>query len=161
MRRLPLGSVVALVVIVGATALRLWDLGRRSLWYDEAWAALGCLDGPLDIAHVRATPYLFAGLVRGAVDLLGRNELAVRLPAAVFSVASVVLGYVVGRRALGRLGGITMALLLGWLPIPVAYGKEMKHYAMAKGETIIQVHGIGPFEITYINAADDPRNKDK
>ena len=37
--------------------------------------------------------------------------------------------------------------------------KEMRHFAWAKGETIIQIHGIGPFEITYVNAADDPRNK--
>ena len=39
--------------------------------------------------------------------------------------------------------------------------KEMRHFAMAKGETIIQVHGTGPFEITYLNPSDDPRNKDK
>jgi hypothetical protein len=39
--------------------------------------------------------------------------------------------------------------------------KEMRHCAMAKGETVIQVHGIGPFEITYVNAADDPRSKSK
>jgi quercetin dioxygenase-like cupin family protein len=38
--------------------------------------------------------------------------------------------------------------------------KTMRHFAMAKGETIIQVHGIGPFDITYVNAADDPRKKD-
>jgi hypothetical protein len=37
--------------------------------------------------------------------------------------------------------------------------REMHHFAWAKGETIIQVHGIGPFEIHYVNAADDPRNK--
>jgi ChrR Cupin-like domain len=37
--------------------------------------------------------------------------------------------------------------------------KEMRHYAWAKGETIIQVHGTGPFEINYVNAADDPRKK--
>ncbi len=37
--------------------------------------------------------------------------------------------------------------------------KEMRHYAKAKGETIIQVHGVGPFDITYVNAADDPRKK--
>jgi hypothetical protein len=36
---------------------------------------------------------------------------------------------------------------------------EMRHFAWAKGETIIQVHGIGPFDITYVNAADDPRKK--
>jgi len=37
--------------------------------------------------------------------------------------------------------------------------KEMRHFAMAKGDTIIQIHGIGPFEITYVNPSDDPRKK--
>jgi hypothetical protein len=37
--------------------------------------------------------------------------------------------------------------------------KGMRHYAAAKGETIIQVHGTGPFDITYVNPADDPRKK--
>jgi hypothetical protein len=37
--------------------------------------------------------------------------------------------------------------------------KEMRHFAWAKGETIIQVHGIGPFDITYVNPDDDPRKK--
>lgn len=35
----------------------------------------------------------------------------------------------------------------------------MKHFAWAKGETIIQLHGIGPWQIVYVNPADDPRNK--
>jgi hypothetical protein len=38
--------------------------------------------------------------------------------------------------------------------------KTMRHSAMAKGETIIQLHGIGPFEINYVNPADDPRKKE-
>ena len=33
----------------------------------------------------------------------------------------------------------------------------MHHYAMAKGETVIQLHGAGPWEIKYIHPADDPR----
>jgi Domain of unknown function (DUF4437) len=37
--------------------------------------------------------------------------------------------------------------------------KDMRHFAWAKGETIIQVHGMGPFEINYVNPADDPRKK--
>ncbi len=38
--------------------------------------------------------------------------------------------------------------------------KTMRHFAIAKGETVIQVHGIGPFDITYVNPADDPRKGD-
>jgi hypothetical protein len=41
----------------------------------------------------------------------------------------------------------------------VCMPKGMHHFAWAKGETIIQVHGMGPFEITYVNPSDDPRKK--
>ena len=37
--------------------------------------------------------------------------------------------------------------------------KEMRHYVQAKGPTVIQVSAMGPFAITYVNQADDPRNK--
>jgi Domain of unknown function (DUF4437) len=35
---------------------------------------------------------------------------------------------------------------------------KMNHYAWTTSETVIQVHGQGPFAITYVNPADDPRN---
>ena len=35
---------------------------------------------------------------------------------------------------------------------------KMNHYAVAKSPSVIQVHGVGPFAITYVDAADDPRN---
>ena len=34
----------------------------------------------------------------------------------------------------------------------------MKHTAWSEGETIIQLHGVGPWQINYVNPADDPRN---
>jgi quercetin dioxygenase-like cupin family protein len=37
----------------------------------------------------------------------------------------------------------------------------MKHTAWFDGETIIQLHGIGPWQINYVNPADDPRNAKK
>ena len=38
---------------------------------------------------------------------------------------------------------------------------NMHHYAMAKTASVIQIDLNGPFGITYVNAADDPRNKAK
>ena len=37
----------------------------------------------------------------------------------------------------------------------------VRHFAQARGETIVQIHGIGPWGLTYVNPADDPRNKAK
>lgn len=36
---------------------------------------------------------------------------------------------------------------------------HMHHYAMASGETIVQVHGQAPFQFNYVNPNDDPSRK--
>ncbi len=41
----------------------------------------------------------------------------------------------------------------------VAIPAEDHHYAWVEEETIVQVHLIGPFAITYVNPDDDPRNE--
>jgi len=35
----------------------------------------------------------------------------------------------------------------------------MHHYAKAKGETVLQLHGMGPWRLIYVNRADDPRRR--
>jgi quercetin dioxygenase-like cupin family protein len=35
----------------------------------------------------------------------------------------------------------------------------MRHFAFAEGSTVLQLHGQGPWTITYVNPADDPRPK--
>lgn len=36
---------------------------------------------------------------------------------------------------------------------------QSRHFAWTTGETVVQLHGTGPWGITYVNAADDPRNR--
>ena len=43
---------------------------------------------------------------------------------------------------------------------PGAFGSVpacTNHYAMAKGPTVVQIHGDGPFDIKYVNPGDDPQ----
>lgn len=35
-------------------------------------------------------------------------------------------------------------------------GSKMQHFAWVSGETVIQVSGMGPFDITYVDPKDDP-----
>ena len=39
--------------------------------------------------------------------------------------------------------------------------KNTRHFAMAKGEVVIDVSGMGPFSIIYVNPSDDPRRAPK
>jgi quercetin dioxygenase-like cupin family protein len=43
----------------------------------------------------------------------------------------------------------------GFASIPANHA----HYAMARGQTVVQVHAIGPFQLTYVNPADDPTKR--
>ena len=36
---------------------------------------------------------------------------------------------------------------------------QKHHYAIAKTHTVVQVNGMGPFQLTYVNPADDPTRK--
>lgn len=35
----------------------------------------------------------------------------------------------------------------------------VRHFAEARGATVIQLHGTGPWSLTYVNPADDPRGR--
>jgi hypothetical protein len=37
--------------------------------------------------------------------------------------------------------------------------RHAHHFALAKGDTVIQLNGVGPFRIIYVNPADDPSRK--
>lgn len=48
-------------------------------------------------------------------------------------------------------------------PLPAgtfaALAPGTRHFAESQGETILQLHGVGPWGITYVNPADDPRKQ--
>jgi quercetin dioxygenase-like cupin family protein len=39
----------------------------------------------------------------------------------------------------------------------IAMEPGTKHFVVAQGNTIVQINGVGPWKITYVNPADDPR----
>jgi hypothetical protein len=41
----------------------------------------------------------------------------------------------------------------------ISMPKEMRHFAMTRGETIVQVQSTGPFVVNYVNPKDDPTKK--
>ncbi len=37
--------------------------------------------------------------------------------------------------------------------------RDMHHFAQSKTATVLQIHGMGPFQVNFVNPADDPRKK--
>lgn len=61
-----------------------------------------------------------------------------------------------GTVALGMDGGGEQELAAGGLAVVPA---EMRHTFVARTAATIQVHGMGPFAVNYVNPADDPSKK--
>jgi quercetin dioxygenase-like cupin family protein len=41
----------------------------------------------------------------------------------------------------------------------VVMPKGSPHYAWTRGETVLQVHAIGPWRLTFVHPEDDPRSR--
>jgi hypothetical protein len=53
------------------------------------------------------------------------------------------------------MAGTTAIVAGGFASMPA----RMHHYAWFKGETEVQVHGVGPFKLTYVDPKNDPTKK--
>ncbi len=144
-------TVAATLLAVG---LGLWNLGSRSLWYDEAFT-VGIVDRPLGdvvwrITHweVNQSPYyvLFAGWFR-----LGHSESFLRLLSVAFAVAAVPAIFFLGRRiADGRVGAVA-AVLLAVHPLVLQWGQQLRAYSMVVFLVIVAT-------ILLLRAVDEPDN---
>lgn len=65
------------------------QLGRASLWLDEAWVANAILRGTFDSVALRTTPLGFALAVAAVVQIAGPTEWAFRLVPFLFAVAAL------------------------------------------------------------------------
>jgi mannosyltransferase len=127
-------NLIALLVIVAlAFALRVSDLGRQSLWYDEGVSAyLTTLSLPALTQWTAddIQPPLYYYLLAGWTHLFGRSEAALRWPSLLFSLLSVPLAWYAGRRLFSPLAGIAAALLFAISPLHIWYAREARNYAL-------------------------------
>jgi hypothetical protein len=123
----PLLAVAA--VVVPATVLRLWNLNAVGFNSDEAVYA-GQAAGIASDPHLsklfpvfRAHPLLFQ-MATSLVYRVHVSDLAPRLLAVGFGLATVAAGYAAGSRIYGRRAGLITALLLAAMPYLVVVNRQ-------------------------------------
>lgn len=127
-----------------AFALRIYQLGGPSLWYDElleldvvqgSWREIG----PQLVRHA-AMPldyYLLSGWVQ-----FGRQEAWVRFPALLFGTLTAPLIYKLAASLFNKRAGYTAALLLSVASIGVYYSQNARPYAMLMFWVLLSFWGL-------------------
>src|SRR3954452_2460761 len=129
---------VDLLVVVGiaaaAVALRFWDLGAQSYWYDEAITVdlvHGSFGHMLAGVHDHeATPPLYFALAWLWAHIFGDSETGLRSLSAVVGVLTVPVAYLVGREVAGRRTAVIVAAFAALSPALIWYSQEARSYAL-------------------------------
>jgi mannosyltransferase len=120
-------------ILLLATGLRLWQLERHALWWDEGNNAYFALQSPQRILEMsRLTNDTNPPVHRLALGLwlrlLGPTARNLRLLSVVCGVLTVPIAFYWGRRLGGPRAGLLAALLLACAPAAIYYSREAKGY---------------------------------
>lgn len=121
-------AVIIGLMIIGL-GMRLWDLGGRSLHYDEilhAWYSWRFAEG-LGYAHTPLThgPLLFHGAT-ATFALFGSSDFTARVLPALFGTALIGMPWLL-RKELGRYGAMATAVLLMASPSILYFGRFLRN----------------------------------
>ena len=133
-RRIPWNLETLLVIIIIAVTLvsRFYNLGERVMSHDEVNHVIPSYDfyqglgysyeplshGPLQFHLITLSYFLF-----------GDNDFTSRIPAALFSIATVVIALLAFRRYLGRFGALAAGVMFLISPYMLFYGRYQRNEA--------------------------------
>jgi uncharacterized protein (TIGR03663 family) len=139
-----------LALLLAAAAVRLWDLGARTMSHDEALHAyyswrLGAGEGYLH-NPVTHGPFLFhvTALIYG---LFGATDATARLAPALFGVTLVGLPLLL-RRWLGRWGALASGLMLLVSPVMLYYSRYIRNDLFVAVWSLLMVVALFRFMAT-------------
>jgi 4-amino-4-deoxy-L-arabinose transferase-like glycosyltransferase len=131
-RRLASLALPCLIVLLGA-ALRFYDLGAESYWYDEMRTLQIAAGGfrTLGNEFLRGhKPPLYLGLMTLWIRVFGTGEFAARSLSAFASIASVAALFRLGRELFGAKVGALSAALMAISDFQIWYAQESRYYAL-------------------------------
>ena len=119
-------------ILLAAFALRVWNLGGPSLWYDEAylwWVTRLPLGEMLSLSMRELIPPLSYLLLRVWQPLAGTSEFALRFLSVLFGLLALTALARIARRLTGQRVAAVWALLFGALATPLLWAsRETRMY---------------------------------
>jgi len=130
----PCSWLLLALLTIAAAWLRLAHLGSKSLWLDEGATVTLARTSWSHFAwvwwHGEANLQTVYFLLMRAWVLGGQSETWLRLPSALFGIASVPMLYIVGRKLAPAGAALAAAALLAFSPAHVYYSQEARSYSL-------------------------------
>ena len=175
--------LLAALLLLLASALRLHRIDAQSLWFDEGWSAWAAIQPTLAQALLAdaTNPPLYYLLLNFSTRLLGDSEFSLRLPSMLATLLLIVLTWQLALRCCGRraawlaawlatcsaplwwaaqearmyalLALLTLALLLAWQRL-LRHPERRAWLLLLSCETfILYTHNTGPVFALWLNLA--------
>jgi len=123
---------LALLIIFGLAAFfRVYDLGGRDIWTDEAWVALAALKDTPQAALTagQSTPPLYILTVWALAQVGGSSEAVLRSLSLLFGLGTLALFWPLARALTSMSASLLGLAMVAFSPIMVYYAKELKQYS--------------------------------
>jgi len=126
------GNWAILAIFVLGCLLRIYGLGFKSLWYDEAALLFEANKNFIQLFNINIEgihPPLYR-LIMHFWLFLGSGDVMARIPSLFFSLGCIILGYKTARLIFGKPTALWVALFIAVSPFQVYYAQEVKSYAL-------------------------------
>jgi len=122
--------IALIIIMVIGAVLRFYRISFQSLWIDEGATYYYVLNDVFGIlTQTEQTPPPFYIIEHYSYVLLGHSELSLRLPAALFGIASIPAIYFLGKEIHSKNVGLLAAVALALSPFHIWYSQTARPYA--------------------------------
>src|SRR3990167_811547 len=121
------------VILLGAAALRLYNLEEESLWLDESFTltySSQLINDLVETLQKDVHPIGYYLPQHLLIDYFGTGEISLRILSVFFGILSVYLTYVLARKIFSWKEGLLAAFFMAISYTSILYSQEAKMYGM-------------------------------
>ncbi len=121
-----------IIVLLLATAFRLYQIQTQSIWFDEGWSAYSAIQPDLQAAidSDKTNPPLYYVIVNIAARGFGDSEFALRWISLAFGLVGIALAYQLGKKLFNANAGLMAAFLTAFSPLLWWAAQEARMYTL-------------------------------
>lgn len=146
-------SVIFLILLLALT-LRLYQLDKYTLWYDEAdvvlnkWGAdklysfTRLFDKDFLVRNMDYLTVYCYGFIYFWQELFGKTEFILRLPSVIFAILTIIFIFILGKRFFGIRSGYLVSFLLAISPLSIYHSQEVRPYTGIGFFTLIGAYSL-------------------